>query len=55
MDKLIEAIKNEFAKACEFDGLEANTVFAVFSKDNPHAKKHDRLMRIFFAARKAQI
>lgn len=37
------SLKQLWIKACEHDGIEPNSVFAVFSKKNPWAKKYSTL------------
>ena len=37
------AIQHRLAN--KFDGLDANSMFSVFSKDNPHATEADKLNR----------
>ena len=39
-------LKDLWNKACEHDGIEANSKFVVFSKDNPWMAKYNTLLNL---------
>lgn len=52
LNALKAEIKQAWNAALTFDSIPSDTVFAVFSKNTPHAEAHSKLMIQFFALRK---
>ena len=42
-------LKARWIRACRWDSMPIDTVFAQFSDDNPHARRHENLVRLLFA------
>ena len=47
-----DAIREQWAKACEHDGIPPDSHFVVFSDDNPHIKRHRNLVGLYQAGQR---
>jgi hypothetical protein len=44
-----EKIRECWERACQHDGIPYDSMFVVFSDDNPYLKEHEKWMRMFQA------
>jgi hypothetical protein len=48
-------IKEAWENACKEEGIPVDSKFVVFSESNTWAKKYDKAVRLYFAARAASL